>query len=66
VLRVDYALYEQVRRLIAGFDARVDDEQFAEQVTLRLALPRDRWDDCAAAVIELSNATVALEASEDW
>lgn len=62
MVTVDYSLYEQLRRLLATFDARIDDEQFAEQVTLLLALPLDRWDACGAAITELSNGGALLEA----
>ena len=60
VLTLDYALYEQARRLLAQFDALVEAEDFAASVTLQVALPQDQWDACAAAIRELSNGAAAL------
>ncbi len=60
VLTLDYALYEQARRLLAQFDALVEAEDFAASVTLLVALPQDQWDACAAAIRELSNGAAAI------
>ncbi|GIV97923.1 MAG: hypothetical protein KatS3mg057_2580 [Herpetosiphonaceae bacterium] len=60
LLIVDYAQYEQLRRLLSSCDALIQEEHFAAQVTLRVALPLDQWETCAAAVRDLSNGSVEL------
>ena len=64
MLVVDYALFEQTKRLLAHHDALIEGEDFAVAVTLLVALPQDQWATCAAAVRELSNGAVELVALE--
>ncbi len=60
LIEVDYSLYEQLKRLLAEYDALIEEETFAAAVTLLVALPLDRWDACAAAIVELSNGSAEL------
>lgn len=62
--QADYALYEQIRRLLAPFDARIEQEIFAEAVSFEIALPLDQWEACAAALRELSNGAIELRGRE--
>ena len=64
MLVVDYALFEQIKRLLAHHDALIEAEDFAAAVTLLVALPHDQWATCAAAVRELSNGAAELVALE--
>lgn len=61
-ISVDYALYAQIKRLLAQYDAIIEHEDFATAVTLLVALPHDQWEACTAAVRELSNGSAYLAA----
>jgi uncharacterized YigZ family protein len=60
MIEVDYALYEQARRMLAQHDALIESEEFAAAVSLLVALPQDQWQPCAAALRELSNGAAEL------
>ncbi len=53
-VRVDYSLYTPVRRALETFETDVEQEDFASDVTLVVALPVSQYDACAAHLSELS------------
>lgn len=58
---VDYGLYGALQYLLPRQNVRVEEEAFAERVTLTLAIPYDRWDEMARQVREMTNGQVDLE-----
>lgn len=60
-LTVPYKLYETVARLVAAHEGRVDDAEFAGDVTLLLTFAVDRIDGFAAALSEASAGRIALD-----
>ena len=59
-LTVDYALYGTLVYLLSKQDVRVEDEVFADSVTLRLAVPAARLAEVAATVRDLGSGQVEL------
>ena len=59
-LKVNYALYGSLRYILPKQDVSIEDEQFADSVTLRLAVPTASLADVARTVRDLSNGQVEL------
>lgn len=57
-LSMPYALYEPMKARLLAWGAQVEDEQFAELVTLSIAVPSERAEDLAARVCDFSHARV--------
>jgi uncharacterized YigZ family protein len=60
-LTVPYNLYERVKRLLEQYEAEIDQEDFAAQVTLKLTVPRPNLKPLAADLAELSSGQIQLE-----
>jgi putative IMPACT (imprinted ancient) family translation regulator len=54
-------LYERVKRLLEQYEAEIDQEDFAAQVTLKLTVPRPNLKPLAADLAELSSGQIQLE-----
>ncbi|ABX03958.1 MAG TPA: YigZ family protein [Herpetosiphon sp.] len=65
MVTINYNQYELLRRLLNTFDPVIESEDFASDITLMLALPQDRWQECAAAIRELTYAESELIALDD-
>ncbi|RMF77563.1 MAG: DUF1949 domain-containing protein, partial [Planctomycetota bacterium] len=59
-LRVPYALHDAVRRMLAEWEALLDAESFAADVTMRLRVPRERLDAFAAALRDMSAGKIEV------
>ena len=64
VLDTPYALYEQIKRLIAAHHGEIDHEEFAGTITLALTFIEDDVAPFAAAVRELSAGQLRLQEKE--
>ncbi len=53
-LELPYPLYESIKRLISAHEGIIEDETFAEQVTVIARFPRDHVDAFSDAVMEAS------------
>jgi uncharacterized YigZ family protein len=60
-LRMDYALYEILRRVLEAHEASIEDERFEAAVTLHVRLPQARLAELEAAVAEASAGRVHVE-----
>ncbi|WP_110517695.1 YigZ family protein [Herpetosiphon llansteffanensis] len=65
MVTINYNQYELLRRLLTSFDPLIESEDFASDITLMLALPQDRWQECADAIRELTYAESELIALDD-
>lgn len=59
-LTVDYALYGNLRYLFPQQGVRIEEETFAERVTLRIAVPAEAFDEVSESLQELTNGEVRL------
>ncbi len=59
-LSVPYKFYETLTRLVAAHDGKVEDSDFAAEVTLLLSFPEDRVDAFASALKEASGGKIAV------
>ncbi len=62
-ITVDYGLYGNLQYLLPRYAVRVQDVQFADQVTLVLAVPHERLDEVHRLLAELTNGQVALRSN---
>lgn len=53
-----YTYYEPIRRLLAQYEAEIEDETFAADVTLYAAVPLDRLEAFADALLEITSGQV--------
>ncbi len=53
-IRVAYAAYALLRQILEAHQAKVDDEQFAEHVTIQITLPAEHKPACIQAIAELT------------
>jgi uncharacterized YigZ family protein len=63
-LEIDYALYGNLRYSLPKYGVRMEDETFAERVTIALAVPCEEADGVSTFVRELTNGYIKLE--EMW
>lgn len=61
-LAVDYSLYGGLKYQLPRYGVYVDEEQFAAQVTLTVAVPVDRLSSLVALLREMTNGAVELPA----
>lgn len=59
-ISVDYGLYSNLQYLLSKQDVGIKDAEFAERVSMVLAVPYDRWDAVARLLSELSNGRIDL------
>lgn len=64
MLAVPYALFEQVRLLVAAHQGQVLDEAFAADVTITARFVREQVDGFQGALLELSNGSLQAEVVE--
>jgi uncharacterized YigZ family protein len=60
-LRVDYGLHGNLRYLLPRQGVLIEDEEFADQVTLHLAIPHEQVPELARLLRELSNGALNLD-----
>ena len=58
-LEIGYSLYEQVQRLLAQYEATIDDQNFGPAVTLYATIPADNLDALTAELQELTAGRVS-------
>ncbi len=63
MIALDYAHYESLKRLLRQHEAHIENETFASDITLVVAIPLDQWEACATAIQTWSNASIELLAS---
>jgi len=61
---VKYGVYSQLKYLLPSFGVIVEDEQFADDVTMRIAVPYDRVDKVAALLQDVTHGRLDLE--KNW
>nr|WP_320115272.1 YigZ family protein [uncultured Desulfuromonas sp.] len=59
-IRCAYAFVESLQRLFDDYEVVVDDQQFTEQVSLSLRLPREHLTRFCAHITDLSHGRIAL------
>jgi uncharacterized YigZ family protein len=57
---IPYNFYERVKRLLDKYEAEVENEDFAVEITLTLLLPRINLDPLAADLLEMSAGRIQL------
>lgn len=60
-ITIDYGVYGNLKYLFPKHGVKVEDESFADKVTLRMAVPYDRTDEVAALLRDLTNGQVVLD-----
>lgn len=60
-LRVDYGLHGNLRYLLPRQGVLIEDEEFADQVTLRVAIPHEQVPELTRQLRELTNGALDLE-----
>ena len=65
VLALPYAAQKTVTLLLSQHGGRVNDQEYAEEVTWRIWLPHSTWRAFQAALTEASQGTLALEPDVD-
>jgi uncharacterized YigZ family protein len=63
-ITVDYALYGNLRYLLPKHDVITENEQFTDQVTLRIAVPHHRTGELGLLLRELTNGDILL--ADGW
>ncbi len=53
-----YNLYERVKRLIDEYEAEIEDEDFAAEVTLTIRIPEDNLEGFSATLLDLSAGSI--------
>ncbi len=61
LLDCPYAMLEQVRRLLPGFEAEETEADFGASVTLTLALPKENFEAFNAKLIDFTNGRLQAE-----
>jgi uncharacterized YigZ family protein len=56
---VPYNLYERVKRLVDEYEADIEEEDFAAEVTLMIRIPEDNLDGFSSALRDLSSGSIA-------
>lgn len=61
LLTLPYPFYEQVRRLISHYEASIEDETFASDVSMIISLPATQATACAMGLRELTHGKASVE-----
>ena len=61
---VDYGLYGRLAQVFAEFDARVDDEQFADNVRILLHIRAENSQQLTDRLVDVCNGAVSVEELE--
>jgi len=59
-ITVDYGLYGNLQYLLLRHGVTMEDPQFADRVSMLLAVPYDRWDAVARLLSELTSGGIGL------
>lgn len=60
VLAVSYAMYESIKRTLASYDHRIDDEDFGTDVTMTVTIRQDDETTIRAILIEQTAGQIVL------
>lgn len=61
---VDYSLYGKLPQVFLEFDARVENENFADRVTITLYIREEQSEPLKARLVDICNGSVEIEIAE--
>ncbi|MDC7124390.1 MAG: YigZ family protein [Spirochaetales bacterium] len=63
--RIEYSLYEPLKKVILGFNGKIDDERFETDVFIQGIIPLRSSESFKHQIVEISMGQAALTISED-
>ncbi len=64
VVTVDYGLYGRLAQIFLDFDARVESEDFADNVTITLCIREESSEKLQAKLIDVCNGSISIDVAQ--